>query len=273
MSVWATNAVFASSKQRGAKLIIMLALANYADEDGLSFPSVGTLAEKCRLTQDYTRCLLSEMRTEGELEITCRKSDAGGNRSNLYRITLLGATKAEVEQAKFRRGDPESFGGGTPKDSPPESSLESSPIPPLQSPPSSVPVKESTSRKQRDLYASPFNTVPVMVDCDPDYNKPESTPPLQENVSPHQRMVQAICTVCVLDAKLYAPDGHQEAGGKIGSIAKHLLHAGYTPEWIEKAFGHGGWWYYQHARGKGGQPPLPEMLWMNVQKAREALGA
>jgi hypothetical protein len=144
---------------------------------------------------------------------------------------------------------------------------------PSQSLPSSVIAKESTSRKQRDLYASPFNAVPVMVDCDPDDNRPESTPPVQENVSQHQRMVQAICTVCVLDAKLYAPDGHREAGGKIGSIAKHLLSAGYTPEWIEKAFGHGGWWYYQHARGKSGQPPLPEMLWMNVQKAREALGA
>lgn len=81
--------VWAESKHSGTDLLMMLAIADFADDDGNAYPSVGTLAVKCRTTPRHVNRILVALRASGELEIRVNEGPKGTNR---YRITLCGVT-------------------------------------------------------------------------------------------------------------------------------------------------------------------------------------
>lgn len=69
MSVTASTYVWEHSKQSGSKLVVMLALADYANpETGECWPSIETLAEKCRMTTRYLRTILTGLQKDGEVQ-------------------------------------------------------------------------------------------------------------------------------------------------------------------------------------------------------------
>lgn len=73
------------SKHAGSELLVLLSIADSADDDGYAFPSVATLARKCRLSDRYVNMLLSKLRDSGELEIGVNQGRAG---ANLYRVLV-----------------------------------------------------------------------------------------------------------------------------------------------------------------------------------------
>ena len=77
--------VWAHSKHGGTELLLMLAIADFADDDGNAYPAVGTLAEKCRMSSRNANHLLATLRESGELEIRLNEGPRGTNR---YRIAL-----------------------------------------------------------------------------------------------------------------------------------------------------------------------------------------
>ena len=50
--------VWDESKQRGGALLVLLAIADFADDEGKAFPSVQTLAAKSRLSESQTHHIL-----------------------------------------------------------------------------------------------------------------------------------------------------------------------------------------------------------------------
>ena len=54
--------VWAESKHSGTDLLMMLAIADFADDDGNAYPSVGTLAKKCRTTPRHVNRILAALR-------------------------------------------------------------------------------------------------------------------------------------------------------------------------------------------------------------------
>jgi len=68
----------------GSKLLIMLALADFANDDGYAWPSIATVASKCRLSSRQTQRIIHELIDEGALEIA-KQGDGRGN-STFYRI-------------------------------------------------------------------------------------------------------------------------------------------------------------------------------------------
>ena len=86
MSIKVSSRVWASSSQRGGALIVLLAIADFADDDGFAFPSIATLAAKSRLGESQTHCIVRNLRTAGELEI---EQNAGPHRTNIYRVRFL----------------------------------------------------------------------------------------------------------------------------------------------------------------------------------------
>ena len=64
----------------------MLALADWSDDAGASYPSIPKLARKARLTERQTRRALNELETIGEIHRN--RSNGGRNRPNHYLITL-----------------------------------------------------------------------------------------------------------------------------------------------------------------------------------------
>jgi hypothetical protein len=85
MSIQTMAAVWKGSQHSGSALLMMLAIADFADDKGVAYPAVSTLAEKTRMKQRNANYLLSELQASGELAI---KIGEGRKGTNLYRIVL-----------------------------------------------------------------------------------------------------------------------------------------------------------------------------------------
>jgi hypothetical protein len=85
MSVRTMARVWESSKHTGTELLMLLALADFADDQGNAYPAVGTLAAKCRTTPRHANRILCALRESGELEV---RMNAGPRGTNLYHLTM-----------------------------------------------------------------------------------------------------------------------------------------------------------------------------------------
>lgn len=85
MSIEATKAVWEWSKQKSGALLVLLALADYTNKEGIAWPAVSTLAHKVRMSTRNVQRHLRALENAGELEIR-RNQGPGG--SNIYRILL-----------------------------------------------------------------------------------------------------------------------------------------------------------------------------------------
>ena len=68
-------------------MLVMLALADYADADGLCWPSVDKIAQKARLGSRHVYNILRRLRADGVISVETR----GGGRGTAtrYRTTKL----------------------------------------------------------------------------------------------------------------------------------------------------------------------------------------
>jgi len=85
MSVQATSYVWEHSQQKGAGLLLMLAIANIADTRGFAYPGIKRLSTDIRMSERNTQRLLHELERSAELEI---RRGAGPHGTNLYWIKM-----------------------------------------------------------------------------------------------------------------------------------------------------------------------------------------
>lgn len=86
MSIHRSNAVWEYSKvQTAGGLLVHLALANYANEEGLAYPSIATLARKTRQSPRNVKRALGWLERNGEVEVLKNRGPHG---VNLYRLLL-----------------------------------------------------------------------------------------------------------------------------------------------------------------------------------------
>lgn len=85
MSVRMLSRVWDYSKHAGTDLLMMLAIADFADDDGVAYPSIATLATKCRTSSRNVSYVLARLRDSEELIVGLNEGPHG---ANLYRITL-----------------------------------------------------------------------------------------------------------------------------------------------------------------------------------------
>lgn len=91
MSIAVSTKVWRHSRLKGTSLLILLALADWSDDEGRSFPSIRSLAGKARISERQTQKQLDHLRQLGELEVHLGMGPVSqGGRSNLYRIRLEG---------------------------------------------------------------------------------------------------------------------------------------------------------------------------------------
>lgn len=81
MSIRVMSEVWQHAPQKGSKLLLLLAIADFADDQGRAYPSVTTLAKKTRLSVRNIQYMLSALEIEGALEIRPQQ-----NRPNLYTV-------------------------------------------------------------------------------------------------------------------------------------------------------------------------------------------
>lgn len=85
MSVRTMAKVWESSQHAGSDLLMLLAIADFSDDEGNAYPAVSTLAGKCRMKVRNCQYLLRNLEKSGELSIL---QNAGPHGSNLYRVNL-----------------------------------------------------------------------------------------------------------------------------------------------------------------------------------------
>lgn len=92
VSIKVMNRVWDFSRAAGTPLLVLLCLADWADDNGECWPSIATIATKCRLKDDrHVRRVIRSLVQIDEVVIIeggGHSSARGGMRSNRYRITV-----------------------------------------------------------------------------------------------------------------------------------------------------------------------------------------
>lgn len=98
MSIRVMSQVWANSRHKGSALIMLLAIADFADDDGYAYPAVETLASKSRMSERNTRYVLETLTRSGELLVEHGTGPKGCNR---YRVQISPNMELFAEGAKI----------------------------------------------------------------------------------------------------------------------------------------------------------------------------
>ena len=101
MSVKVTAYIWEHSQQTGSDLLMLLAIADHANDDGLCWPSIERLAHKCRVKERQAKNIIAKLIAQGE--ITVERGQGRGHTSH-YRIK--GATEYTFCQKKVQPSAP-----------------------------------------------------------------------------------------------------------------------------------------------------------------------
>lgn len=95
------SAVWKHSKAKGGDLLVLLAIADFADDDGVAYPAVGTLGKKSRMSGRNVQFALKRLQKRDELSLSYGQGPRG---TNLYRVKCF--------QGENSSGMKNSAGGG-----------------------------------------------------------------------------------------------------------------------------------------------------------------
>lgn len=96
VSIKVMTAVWENAPVRQGSLLVLLALADFASDNGLCWPSVETLAKKARLKRRHTQDILWKLERLGWIT---REVGTGPYGANHYRVNLEGVQK--MHPARF----------------------------------------------------------------------------------------------------------------------------------------------------------------------------
>lgn len=102
MSVRWISFVWESSPYEGRRLLLHLALADFANDEGMCFPSQRTLALKARTTETWVAASVRQMIKDGLLEVL-EKGNGRGNRT-IYKLNKGVTHKGESELGLSNKG-------------------------------------------------------------------------------------------------------------------------------------------------------------------------
>lgn len=105
MSTKLMTAIWDDSTTKGLNLFVLIAMADNANDQGICWPSVATIAHKVRVNERTVQRAIRELAEGGHLTI----QPGGGRRSNTYRIfypaELRGGNLSPVTQLCHPSGD------------------------------------------------------------------------------------------------------------------------------------------------------------------------
>lgn len=101
MSTEISSEVWKHSKQKGSRLLLLAALADYANAEGWCWPSIKSLCLRTRMGERYVQKMLAEIARDGELQIKERPGS-----SNYFRVTISeGVNSSSPPNSDSPRGE------------------------------------------------------------------------------------------------------------------------------------------------------------------------
>ncbi len=77
--------VWEQSAERSTRLLMLLAIADHCNDDGVCYPSVGRLAAKCRITVRRAQQVIDTLKHNGDLGVVINHGiETNGGRTNRY---------------------------------------------------------------------------------------------------------------------------------------------------------------------------------------------
>ncbi len=67
MSIKVMTRIWEHAQHKGSALLLLLALADYANEEGICWPSIETLAAKIRMSERQTQRMLRDLIVRGDV--------------------------------------------------------------------------------------------------------------------------------------------------------------------------------------------------------------
>lgn len=87
MSIKAMSHVWEHSNQKGSRLLMLLAIADFADDHGVAYPGIERLAKKTRMSERNAQMTLRALEQAGELTIQAGKGiETGHGCTNRYNL-------------------------------------------------------------------------------------------------------------------------------------------------------------------------------------------
>lgn len=108
MSVRVLTIVWDTSPSEGGDLLVELALADQAGDDGVTWMQVERLSQKTRLSERHIYRTLESLTAAGRIEV--RKAQHGRRRISVYRVLGPGLRPVDYDRLPFKLDS--SFGGG-----------------------------------------------------------------------------------------------------------------------------------------------------------------
>ena len=90
MSIEIMSKVFSQSKAKGAARLVLLAIAEHCDDNGVCWPSISRLARYCNVEPRSVQRSISQLIKLGELE---RLELGHGRKSTRYKVKLRGGIR------------------------------------------------------------------------------------------------------------------------------------------------------------------------------------
>lgn len=81
MSIEVSSHVWKHSKQAGSRLLLLVALADYTNAEGIAWPSIRSLCQRTRMSERYVQNMIRDLQAAGEIEIIRREGS-----SNVFRV-------------------------------------------------------------------------------------------------------------------------------------------------------------------------------------------
>lgn len=114
MSIKVQSHVWDNSPAKGGELLILLAIADFADDNGVAWPSVSTLAQKSRLSERQAQRNIRNLVASGDLAIDENAGPHGTHRYRVLRVSSRHPRQNVGVTSSAKRGDIRDKKGVTP---------------------------------------------------------------------------------------------------------------------------------------------------------------
>ena len=223
------NWVWENSNESGTNLLMLLAIADHANDDGVCWPSIARLAQRARVSDRQAKYIVKHLEESGSIEV---QRGVGRNHTSVYVVKgAADCTISEIEKVQ--------------------------PIAPIKKIKGAIQRKKVQSSVEK---VQPIAPDPLEPPIEP-IKENTSLPAEPKAPTPQQEYFGAVCACVGWDYRTIT----KEQTGQVAQTVGVLQDAKYTIDDLREFWR---WWRKNDWRGQKGQYPTLQQLRSEIGKIR-----